>query len=99
MQAPSTARSAVLRQRDALDTAAADAGSFECDVEPRDLRMRGEPARSRDVHVVHFLLVDHLQRVPEGRTALFLDLDDEDAAAATEDEVEFEAADACVRSE
>ena len=51
------------------------------------------------MHAARLLVVDHLQRVPERRAALLLHLDDENAAAAPQDEVELEAPDARIRRE
>jgi hypothetical protein len=61
--------------------------------------MRCEPTLRRGVNPPELLLVDHLERVAIAGDTLLLHLDDEDAAAAPQDEVELIAADPCVRVE
>jgi hypothetical protein len=51
------------------------------------------------VNPPELLLIDHLERVAIVGAALLLHLDDEDAAAAPQNEVELIAADPCVRVE
>ncbi len=76
-----------------------DAHCLELDVEACELRPCGEPSRSRAPYVAHLLLVDHLERMPEGITALLLHLDDQDAAPPSQHEIELVAADARIRRE
>jgi hypothetical protein len=89
MEAPSTGRSTVLRQRDALHTTPAYACGLELDVESSEIRVRREPAGGRGSDATGLLLVDHLERVPEAGAALLLHLDDEDAATAAQHEIEL----------
>jgi hypothetical protein len=97
MNAASTGGCAVLRQWNPLDPPSLDARRLELDVETAELGMRGQPTRSGGPDATDLLLVDHLERVAELGTTLLFDLDDEDAPAAPEHEVELVAADAHVR--
>ena len=51
--------------------------------------MGGQPTPSCRVDPSHLLLVDHLERVPERRSALLLHLDDHDAVASSQYEIEL----------
>src|SRR4029079_12660651 len=89
MEAPSTGRSTVLRQRDALHTTPAYACGLELDVESSEIRVRREPAGGRGSDATGLLLVAYLERVPEARAAPLLPLDDGDAATAAQHEIEL----------
>ena len=54
--------------------------------------MGAEPVDRGRLHASSLLVVDHLERVPERRTALLLHLGDDDPPAPTHDQVELVAA-------
>jgi hypothetical protein len=85
-----------LPERDALDPAPADAYSLEHEVELGELRVRYEPGVRGGVHSPHLLLVDHFERVPVLGTSLLLHLDYDEAASASQHEIELVATNARV---
>lgn len=77
------------RERDALDAPSLHAGCLDHDLQTCSLRMRREPGARRGKHAAHLLRVDHLQGMPEVGAAFLLDLDHEQTASSTQDEVEL----------
>ena len=51
--------------------------------------MGRQPTPGCRVHPPDLLLVDHLERMPERRSALLLHLDDHDAVTASQNEIEL----------
>ncbi len=58
--------------------------------------MSREPGPGSELHPAHLLLVDHLERMPEGISALLLDLYHEHATPSTQDKIELISASASV---
>lgn len=88
-----------LSEGDALDSAAPHTRGFECEIEAREFRVRGQPYLRPRLDASNLLRVDHLERIPKTLTALLLHLDDDKAAAAAQNEIELVASDACIRVE
>lgn len=86
-------------KRDALDAPADDSRGLDGELEPGRFGMRGEPRLRRGEHAPRLLRVDHLEGMPEVGAALLLHLDDHEAAAAPEHEIELIASRARVRVE
>jgi len=88
-----------LHERDPLDPPSVNTDGLDGELEPRRLRMGGEPGTRSGEHTPRFLRVDHLERMPEVGTALLFHLDDHEATAAPEHEIELVPARAHVRIE
>lgn len=86
-------------ERDALHAAPGDTGSLEGNLQACELRTSSEPTMRGDSNAPHLLAVDHLERMPETRTALLLDLDEDESAATPEHEVDLVVPDPRVRGE
>src|SRR3954453_5193532 len=80
------------RLRNALDAAVADRDYVEADREPGELRPRVEPGFGGAPQPPPLLHPHHLERVPDPRHFLLLDLDEPQGAPAADDQVELVAA-------
>jgi hypothetical protein len=88
-----------LPERDSLDPAPADACSLKREIEVCEVRMPCEPRLRRGVDAPHLLRVDHLEGIAVVGTPLLLHLDDNEAAAAPQHEIELVSTNARVRVE